>query len=307
MIMDCFKIPYGLNEFNKLIIAENALKNDKYICPACKGSIILRKGKIRVPHFAHKFDHACSYNTVIHTTAKLIIYDKIISFIKNNTIPLYLERLCNICKNIRIQKFPDNISDVKLEYKINDYNIVDIALFAGKKIIAIIEVRVTHKTNETNRIDLNIPFIEVNGAEILENNSMLKPISDHFNKYYCNKCRTSIKEYDTDIQIFCTVHNISLPCSFYRYVLIPCKYCGKKIIVYFWPENSKILFPKPKTVKLIPLTNIYINTCIYCSKTQKFADLFDDEQGIFHKFSLSNNYNDDNQKLRNRVLRKICT
>ena len=44
----------ALNENNERIYAQEAEKNENYFCPSCGGKVVLRKGKINTPHFAHK-------------------------------------------------------------------------------------------------------------------------------------------------------------------------------------------------------------------------------------------------------------
>ena len=51
-----------------------ASKENKYSCPHCKTDVTLRKGKVRVHHFAHKKEvSSCTYYT--KPTRKHIIYD----------------------------------------------------------------------------------------------------------------------------------------------------------------------------------------------------------------------------------------
>lgn len=42
------------NDFGKRITIHNAKKGNSYYCPFCKCQLIVRKGEIRAPHFAHK-------------------------------------------------------------------------------------------------------------------------------------------------------------------------------------------------------------------------------------------------------------
>lgn len=45
---------YAVNENKDVIIADKAEKGNNYYCPCCGQNLILRKGKVVSPHFAHK-------------------------------------------------------------------------------------------------------------------------------------------------------------------------------------------------------------------------------------------------------------
>jgi len=52
--------------------------NGPFHCPACKNEAVLRKGKLRIPHFSHKPPVTCSYGlgeTEVHRRCKTEIYD----------------------------------------------------------------------------------------------------------------------------------------------------------------------------------------------------------------------------------------
>lgn len=62
---------YALDNENHLICAEGAEKGRDYFCPSCGEKMILRKGTIRRPHFAHKVNtEHCSYESYLHIIAK---------------------------------------------------------------------------------------------------------------------------------------------------------------------------------------------------------------------------------------------
>lgn len=48
------------NKKGKIIIAQYANKNEAYICPICNGEVVLRKGEIMRPYFAHKSLDKCT-------------------------------------------------------------------------------------------------------------------------------------------------------------------------------------------------------------------------------------------------------
>lgn len=65
---------YSLDENQCLVSAIDAIKGKKYYCPFCGTEMIVRQGKIRKWHFAHKADvHNCSYESYLHKLAKIRI------------------------------------------------------------------------------------------------------------------------------------------------------------------------------------------------------------------------------------------
>lgn len=50
----------ALDREGKLVLAEAAEKNQKFHCPACGEAVILRKGAVKLPHFAHQRHSECS-------------------------------------------------------------------------------------------------------------------------------------------------------------------------------------------------------------------------------------------------------
>jgi len=57
------------------IEAENAEKGPDYVCPNCKADVILRKGRVRIHHFAHKATSTCPFSkseSQAHYTAKTL-------------------------------------------------------------------------------------------------------------------------------------------------------------------------------------------------------------------------------------------
>ena len=63
---------------NNNYLAWEADKNNNYLCPVCKSALLLRKGQIRVHHFAHKPPVNCIYGSgesEIHYRIKKELYE----------------------------------------------------------------------------------------------------------------------------------------------------------------------------------------------------------------------------------------
>jgi competence CoiA-like predicted nuclease len=75
------------------IKAKNGTRNNKYFCPICGEEVILKKGLIKIPHYAHKPDNTCKWDfwepeSDRHREMKQIIMDNIFS-INNCTFAEY--------------------------------------------------------------------------------------------------------------------------------------------------------------------------------------------------------------------------
>lgn len=60
----------------KRIEAQDAAPGEDYHCPGCNAALVLKKGRIRTPHFAHKAETSCEWaksETPEHRAAKLMV------------------------------------------------------------------------------------------------------------------------------------------------------------------------------------------------------------------------------------------
>lgn len=83
----------ALNNQNKHVLAheEGKEKKVRYLCPVCKGSVCLKKGEIKLPHFAHLQNEKCQVfsegETKEHLSGKRALY----SWFIQQGIPCQLE------------------------------------------------------------------------------------------------------------------------------------------------------------------------------------------------------------------------
>lgn len=181
---------------NKYEYPKIAEKINKYSCPDCDKDVILRKGQIRVHHFAHyKSDNPCTYyehpgESQIHKDAKMAL-KTILEAGKN----IEFLRVCSGC----------NINDIKNIYKQNRYNIqleypfifndskkiADIACLEGDSIKYIFEICYRHKTCANARPE---PWFEINAEKLLHDINN-QEISENLIKLECiryDKCASCI-------------------------------------------------------------------------------------------------------------------
>lgn len=67
----------AINEKEEMIMSHDANKKETYYCPSCHSEVMLKKGEIKYPHFAHKTTTVCQTATenesVEHLAGKLLI------------------------------------------------------------------------------------------------------------------------------------------------------------------------------------------------------------------------------------------
>ena len=189
-----------------------AVKTNMYSCPDCKKDVILRKGKIRVHHFAHyKSDNPCTYyerpgESQIHKDAKLAL-----KTILEEDQDLCIVRSCGTYNHIikhHIDKRTEK-SSIQLEHRFafNDsQKTADIAyLDAGGSIKYIFEICYKHKTREDIRPE---PWFEINAEKLLEDINSERLQGDTLelkcirNKL-CSDCDLKRKEEDEKLRLEC--------------------------------------------------------------------------------------------------------
>jgi phage/plasmid-associated DNA primase len=184
----------AINKYNnKYTRPSDANKNDNFLCIECAKDVIIKKGNIRIHHFAHsKEDSKCNFynkpnETEIHKTAKLIL-----KYIIENNISLTIYNKCTYCnyKNeYIIPQLKENYS-IHIEYRFeyNGIKIADIAYTKNNEILYIFEICNTHRTLTENRPE---PWFELDARELIDsfNNSELQKIYLHcIRNKNCQNC-----------------------------------------------------------------------------------------------------------------------
>ncbi|MDD9138765.1 hypothetical protein H7198_03995 [Fructobacillus sp. CRL 2054] len=110
---------------NRYCLAENAKKNEIYLCPGCRGPVRLKQGKSNVAHFAHVSKVACAGfsegESADHLAGKLAIY----RYFKGK-VPVQIEPVLT-----EIDQRPDLLvgrpgSQVAIEYQCSPISQVDL-------------------------------------------------------------------------------------------------------------------------------------------------------------------------------------
>jgi hypothetical protein len=283
-----FKIPYGIEgNGNSIIHAAIASKTNKYRCPSCCSEILLKKGQVRVPHFAHKSGVSCSEETVIHRTAKLLIKSAVTNWKNGKGDSPIIRRHCSLsfCDGHLDQQLPSKVICALEEYALTGGRIADIALFDEHGIVAIIEVCHTHKVDEQKAHDYHLPWFEVDAGKIIDNPLLWECRQDFLRPFHCPECLCRESEakkrrqyLEKELSELVRIKKIQLPPSPpYYWSIKNCYCCNKRIIVYDWdghgfwqtksppaPKPSTLLFEYSETIR----SKYWVNTCLFCGVIQ---------------------------------------
>ena len=280
------RVPFALDGEKKLYDPQRAEKGKHYSCPACKDTVILRKGKIKAAHFAHKASETCNQETILHKTAKQLIVEVISDWKCGKIGAPIVKRKCSsrFCSTSTNQPLPDKVTDALLEYRVADGFVVDVVLIAGNEPAAAIEIKVSHAVDENKANLLSMPFIELEGQAVLENPTIFEPIQDHFLPFTCDTCKQAKEQFQIKVNKIAKRTGIELPDHYYRYGFCSCWKCKREIIVFAWPKASEWdnSAPKgrpiPRTIQYryskTAGTKYWVNTCPRCKSIQGDYFLF---------------------------------
>lgn len=172
-----------------------AVKTNSYICPDCNKDVILRKGTIRIHHFAHhKSENPCQYYTnpgesQIHKDAKMAL--KLLLEQPRNINIIRRCKTCDIADTIIINK---NIischTEIEYRFKYNDMiKIADLAYLEGTDIKYIFEICYKHKTNTNDRPE---PWFEIDAEHLLNTINIFNDMTSKID-IFCIRSENCIK------------------------------------------------------------------------------------------------------------------
>ena len=128
---------------------KDANKRPKAFCPVCGDEVTMKLGTKKVHHYAHKNIQNCpASETPLHYNTKFHIYKQLL---KAQAITINYP--CERCEKVRKlttlihQTWIADWDSVEIEYRTHSFT-PDIALLKSGDVVAAIEVKVTHETEE---------------------------------------------------------------------------------------------------------------------------------------------------------------
>jgi len=281
-------IPYGLDSQGHLVKAEDAIRGVGYVCPECWSPLVYRAGEVVTQHFAHKSNTACTGESILHITAKMLIALAIDAHCESEgNSHISMRCTCECCKKYFKLNLPKNaFSSSKQEERVGSFICDVVAMRDGHPALAI-EVLATHAVGEEKAKQLAIPWIELKAENILADPNYWHPVASKLKPVICPSCKDHLKKIDA------VANRWNLPFreaarfsestrAVYLAELETCFKCKQEILVYWWSgvpfcdvEPSK---PRPRTISFCRTKKFggsyWANTCPNCHAIQGDNYLF---------------------------------
>jgi hypothetical protein len=265
-----FVIPLALDAAGDLVRPACGEKGNEYRCPQCLVTVVLRKGEVRRPHFAHVVGTVgtpCSPESVAHKTAKMLIAQVVRSSRAGGPAPEVIRR-CPRCHGPHRQRIPESVHSAIVERPLDTGAVPDVMLLGPDgRALAVIEILATHAVDEAKKPKLTVPWIELSADHVLDDPLVWVPVQDHLNAFrQCAACNARDAalgaRYDAN-------GYLAKPYACYR--------CRASMSVYTW--RGKSLWDEEQPPSPIPPTIQYrysktaegkywVNVCPSCRAIQ---------------------------------------
>ncbi len=184
-----FKVPAGATLTGRLVLARDASAGAAYRCPGCHCELVLRQGRVRSPHFAHKAVGFCSPETALHQGIKTWIALMLRRRLRG--LQRGVPRVRVPCGGHQYSGEPHakhrcpgeawlpladlDFDQVMVEEATPDGLKPDVLLLKQGTPVLGIEVLVTHAVDAAKAAITAHPWIEVDGMQILNSPGTWKP------------------------------------------------------------------------------------------------------------------------------------
>lgn len=201
-------VPYALTLGGELADPATAEPLTRgYRCLACDEFVHLKRGSVRVAHFAHYADRevACNPETVLHEAAKYRLKEMLLA----GTRAFHLQVACpgyRTAYDTPVKCAGDNPAVVTLrapafdaagvEVPFPPYRLDAAATLAGAVVLGL-EVYQSHQVDEEKRVALarsGLPWLEVEARAVLEHRMPWRAISSSLGEKQCADCRRQAAE-----------------------------------------------------------------------------------------------------------------
>jgi len=281
VFVEGFRVPSGLTAAGRLVSATEAIPTEAYTCPVCGSRLSLHAGPIVRRHFAHLPAAVCAPETVVHPTAKHLIAQAVSDW-RSGTIPApTIGRPCSRCRQGYVyQALPDRITHARVEFRLAEGLVADVALLNGEKVEAIVEICVTHAVDADKAMRLDrLPWIELHGPSVVHDPLRWHPMATGnlrpARERLCEGCIDVEKRLEQQVEQVARNWHIELPGKPYKVVVHDCYRCGSDILLFDWGgmwDSHEPPYPVPWTVKpTFSQTigrNYWMNTCPKCKAKQ---------------------------------------
>lgn len=280
------RVPFGVDPDGNLVAAGGAVRETPYSCPACSSSLVLRQGDVRVTHFAHLTDVACSAESVMHKTAKLRIQQAITEWKEGRAAVPRVQRKCPRCRGFFRTPLPDRISAAELEHRLPSGLVADVALLSSGQLAGIVEIRWTHSVPNDKADALEsagVRWVELDADRVVADPLTWRPIRAS-KAAECDDCRELLRRLSEEAGLD------GPPRPPYEAQACSCWRCKREILVITWRGHR--LFPTTRPPDPVPRTIQYRssktvgskywgNICPHCDVLQGDFPLYEEPDGPF--------------------------
>lgn len=282
-----FAVPVAMTDDGRLVLPDRAERGERYRCPGCTAEVLLRRGKRRRAHFAHRGGDGCSSESALHRAAKRLVL-QVISEWKGAAGPRpSIARSCPrySCDGGITQDLPDDITHAAEEVRLPDGSVADVVLFRGDRPAAALEILVTHRVGEEKAHRISVPWVEMKAEDLFERPYWWVAVQDGLRPFACPTCARrddETAEEVTAIQAKAITLANALdfplpPCPPYKYVTHECWRCHMSMVAFLWPgcgnhSTRQPPHPVPPTIQLRFTEawggEYWANCCPRCSAVQ---------------------------------------
>jgi len=279
-------VPVAVDEAGELVRPDEADPDGSYRCPGCGADLIVRQGKLRRAHFAHRRGDGCSAESTLHRAAKRRLVQVLDEWLHGDGPRPCPSRPCPTfsCEGGIVQDVPADLSAVAEEVGLADGTIGDVVLYRDEAPCAVIEVVVTHSVGREKASRLGLPWFEVEAEAVLERPYWWVAVQDGLEPFRCPACsrraearHDEVRKVEARARMVAEELDVRLPPNPpYHSVAHECWRCGSEMLVYLWPGGGDHSVRRPP--EPIPGTvqhrvtegggNYWANCCPSCSAVQ---------------------------------------
>lgn len=280
-------IPVASAADGSLAFPSSADPDGAYTCLACGGALVLRRSKVRRPHFAHRRDEGCSSEGVLHRAAKATVL-RVVAEWKAGTGPRpCVDRPCPVwsCDGGVVQDLPDDITRAEAEVRLPDGTVADVVLYRGDEPACAVEIVATHAVDPEKALRMGLPWMELDAEDVLDRPYWWVVAQDGLRPFACPKCRARSAERRAEVagtaslarEVAARIGQLLPPTPPYHLVGHRCWRCGAEMVVFLWPGGGthsarRPPAPRPTTVRLCATEGYggeyWANCCPSCGSVQ---------------------------------------
>ena len=190
MISAPFAVPVAVSADGRLVQPAEGTRGERFRCPGCGTEVILRKGRVKRPHFAHRGGDACSPESALHRAAKGLLRQVVTDWKRGVGPSPCVTRPCPSypCAGAIVQDIPADVTHALEEVRVSDGSVADVVLFRGDVPAVAIEVLATHRVTSVKAQRLRLPWMEVRAADLLDRPFWWVALQDGMRPFTCPAC-----------------------------------------------------------------------------------------------------------------------